>query len=248
MQVERGVFERQPAAQPDLAVSLLYADEVMIAVDKPAGMPTVALHADDRDTVANYLYGRYAELRGVGGPAFEAGLVHRLDTATSGVLVAARSEAAWQSLRAQFRARRVGKLYLAVVAGVVARRGVVDAPIAQRRHRMSVSARSDRARVQGRPALTRYRPLRRGRAATLLGVQIPTGVRHQIRAHLAAIGHPVLGDQLYGEAAAGMAPRLLLHAARLSVAHPTSGVRVIVRSRLPVDFQTALRRLIGTQR
>ena len=143
----------------------------------------------------------------------------------------------------------MGKLYLAVVAGVVARRGVVDTPIAQRRHRMSVSARSDRARVQGRPALTRYRPLRRGRAATLLGVQIPTGVRHQIRAHLAAIGHPVLGDPLYGGAsAARLAPRLLLHAARLRVAHPISGARVIIRSRLPVDFQTALRRLIGTQR
>jgi 23S rRNA pseudouridine1911/1915/1917 synthase len=250
VRIDRAVFERQPDAQPDLAVPLLYVDEAMIAVDKPAGMPTVALHADDRDTVANYLYGRYAELRSVGGAMFEAGLVHRLDTATSGVLIAARTQAAWQSLRAQFRAHQVGKLYLAIVAGVVPRRGVVAAPIAQRRRRMSVSAssRPDPAREQARPALTRYRPLRHGRAATLLGVQIPTGVRHQIRAHLAAIGHPVLGDTLYGEAAATMAPRLLLHAARLSVAHPSSGVRIIIRSRLPVDFQKALRRLIGAQR
>jgi 23S rRNA pseudouridine1911/1915/1917 synthase len=242
VRIDRTVFERQPAAQPDLAVPLLYADDAMVAVDKPAGMPTTALRASDRDTVANYLFGRYSELRGVGGSTFEAGLVHRLDTATSGVLLAARTQAAWRNLRAQFRTRRVGKLYLAVVAGLVPRRGTVDAPIAQRQRRVSVSPRANRDRSAPRPALTRYRPLRRSRTATLVSIQIPTGVRHQIRAHLAAIGHPVLGDPLYGGAsAARLAPRLLLHAARLRVAHPISGARVIIRSRLPVDFQTALR-------
>ena len=238
------------AAQPELALRILHTDEALVAVDKPAGMAAVALRAGDRDTVANGLLGRYPELRDV-GTAFEAGLVHRLDTPTSGVLLAARTTAAWHALRAQFRGRAVDKLYLAVVAGDVSRRGGVDVPIAHRpRHprEMRACAQPERARaLHARPALTRYRPLRRAGGTTLLAVRIVTGVRHQIRVHLASIGHPVLGDSLYAEAAVSRAaPRLLLHAAWLGFAHPTSGQRMIVRSPLPDDFQVALRGRFNT--
>jgi 23S rRNA pseudouridine1911/1915/1917 synthase len=241
---DRRALQSAPAAQPELAVPLLYEDAALIAVDKPAGMPALALRADDRDTIVNFLIARYPELAAIGG-VFEAGLAHRLDTATSGVLVAGRTEAAWQRLRAQFRRRAVGKLYIAVVQGRVRHRGTVSAPIAHRPRRpreMSVCGDRDRARaLRARPALTYYRRLRRRRDATLLAVRIPTGVRHQIRVHLASIGHPVLGDALYGDGAA--APRLMLHAARIAFAHPGDGRRVIIRSRLPDDFQAVLRSL-----
>lgn len=249
---ERAV-ERDLLPQPDLALPVLYADGAVIAVDKPAGMPTIALGADDRDTVVNFLLGRYPELGGIGGAPFEAGLAHRLDTATSGVLVAGRTGEAWRRLRAQFRDRQVDKLYLALVVGDVRRGGALAAPIAHRPRRpreMWACPQPERARaLRARPAFTRYRPLRRARTATLLAVRIATGVRHQIRVHLASIGHPVLGDTLYGDApTSSAAPRLLLHAARLAFAHPTDARRVIIRSPLPNDFAAVLRRLPDRQR
>jgi 23S rRNA pseudouridine1911/1915/1917 synthase len=227
--------------QPELHLPILYLDDALIAVDKPAGMPAVALRASDRDTVANGLLGRFPELRGVGGSAFEVGLVHRLDTPTSGVLLAARTAPAWQQLRAQFRARRVDKLYLAVVAGDVPRSGTIEIPIAHHPDRpRQMCACEDRRRAESlhaRAARTRYRPLRRDGAATLVAVRIRTGARHQVRVHLAAIGHPLLGDALYADArTAATAPRLLLHAVRLGCTHPLSGRRIVVRSPLPDGF------------
>jgi len=253
VQVDLAAMDDRLAAQPELALHVLYADEALIAVDKPAGMPSVARRAADRDTLANALLGHFPELRDGGGAAFEAGLVHRLDTATSGVLLAGRTASAWQALRAQFRARTVDKLYLAVVAGRLQGRGAVAVPIAHhpdRPRQMCLCPDAHRARAwRARPAHTGYRPLRRGSGATLVAIRIRTGVRHQIRLHLASIGHPVLGDPLYGDAAsASAAPRLLLHAARLGFAHPTDGRRVVVRSALPVDFAAALRDLVHARR
>lgn len=253
VRADLSILDGEPTSQPELQVPTLYVDEAVVAVDKPAGMPSIALRADDRDTLANYLLGHYPELRALGGSPFEAGLVHRLDTPTSGVLVAARTVAAWDDLRAQFRARRVEKLYLAVVAGRVTARGIVATAIAHRPHRpreMAVCVDPARAQVlHARPALTRYRPLRGFDSATLLAVRIPTGVRHQIRVHLASIGHPILGDPLYGDtASARAADRLLLHAARLSVSHPTTRRRLIIRCPLPAGFQTAMHRLMVAPR
>jgi 23S rRNA pseudouridine1911/1915/1917 synthase len=249
VRADLSILDGEPTAQPELQVSTLYVDEAVVAVDKPAGMPSIALRADDRDTLANYLLGHYPELRALGGSPFEAGLVHRLDTPTSGVLVAARTVAAWDDLRAQFRARRVQKLYLAVVAGNVTTRGIVATAIAHRPRRpreMAVCVDPAHAQVlRARPALTRYRPLRRFDNATLLAVRIPTGVRHQIRVHLASIGHPIVGDQLYADtASARAADRLLLHAVRLGISHPTTRRRLIIRCPLPGDFQAALHGLM----
>jgi 23S rRNA pseudouridine1911/1915/1917 synthase len=230
-----------PVGQPDLDVAVLYDDAALIAVDKPAGMASVALRASDAGTVANFLLGYAPGTATVGRSALEGGLAHRLDTGTSGVLLAARTPAAWWELRAQFRARNVRKRYLAVVDGDLAGSGSLCDPIAHHPRRagaMIVCPIPARAAALGaRPASTRFRPLARWGRATLLSVVIATGVRHQIRAHLAAAGHPVCGDSLYGGSAA---PRLMLHARALSVRHPTTGASLHIASPVPAALRDAV--------
>ena len=231
------LHEPPPASQPELAVPILYEDEHLIALDRPAGMPAVALRVGDVGTAANFLLGYAPDAAAAGGSPLEAGLVHRLDTGTSGVLLAARSAAAWNAVREQFRQRTVEKRYLVWVLGDIARAGTRREPIAHEPRRpraMRVCFNAEQARALGaRPALTSYRPLERRGAATLLAVTIATGVRHQIRAHLAAGGHPVVGDTLYGAAAA---PRLMLHATALGLQHPVSGRRLSIDSPPPREF------------
>ncbi len=230
----------EPAAlqpNPALTIPVLYESPTLIAVDKPAGMPSHALRAGEMGTAANFLLARHPELAAVGKRG-EAGVVHRLDTETSGVLLAARTEGAYRLLREQFSSRTVIKEYVALVDGAVAAPGVIRTWIAhdpRNRRRMHVVA--DSARVApAREAVTHYLPVESLRGATLLRVRIATGVMHQIRVHLASIGHPVLGDRLYGRGAATSPPRQLLHACRLVVADPSSGAPVEVNSPIPTDF------------
>jgi len=226
-----------PPVEPGLDLLILYEDATLIAVDKPAGMPAVALRGEDRGTAANFLLGRAPETATAGRTPLEAGLVHRLDTPTSGVLLAARTAAAWLAVREQFRTRRVGKRYVALVEGAVTTAGAIDHPIAhhpRRAHAMLVCPDPAQAgRLAARPARTTYRPLAQRGGATLVEVAIATGVRHQIRVHLAATGHPVRGDALYG---GGPAPRLLLHATALSLKHPFIGRMVTIESPMPDAF------------
>jgi 23S rRNA pseudouridine1911/1915/1917 synthase len=244
--LQRGdVIEIDPAAltdtplvaQADLALPILYEDAALIAVDKPSGMPAVALRGEDLGTVANFLLAYAPDTLTAGGSPLEAGLVHRLDTGTSGVLLAARTPAAWIDVREQFRQRQVTKRYLAWVDGDVAGAGSRREPIAHHPRRpqaMRACPDAEQARaLRARPALTRYRPLERRGGATLLAIEITTGVRHQIRVHLAAAGHPVHGDTVYGGSAA---PRLMLHAAGLGLRHPVSGRRLSIESPPPRDF------------
>jgi len=228
----------QPTVVADRALDLrvLYEDDLVVAVDKPAGVPSHVLRRGEVGTVANFLVGRYPEMAAVRGDPREAGLVHRLDTDTSGVLLAARTAAAYLDLRRQFAQGCVHKGYLAVVVGVVRGAGEVRARLVPdsgdgRRVRCATTAGA------GRPALTRYRPLRRLAGYTLLAIEIPTGMRHQIRVHLAAIGHPVAGDRLYGTGTeAGPPGRQLLHARRVVVTHPGTGRRIVVESPVPADM------------
>jgi 23S rRNA pseudouridine1911/1915/1917 synthase len=239
-----------PSLQPNprLAVPVLYEDAAVIALDKPAGLPAHALRPDETDTIANFLLARYPGIATIGKTALEPGIVHRLDTDTSGILLAARTPQAYEALRQQFAAHQVTKEYAALVAGDVGRRGEVRLPIAHHgrdRRRMRIAASDDR---HARPALTSYRPLERFGDATLLAVQIPTGVRHQIRVHLAAIGHAVLGDRLYAPPPiAGAAERHLLHARRVVFVHPGTGAPVRVTSALAADFERVLETLRHTQ-
>ncbi|MFN8624900.1 MAG: RluA family pseudouridine synthase [Candidatus Binatia bacterium] len=229
-------------ANPQLALPILYEDDAMIAVDKPAGMPSQALSAHERETVANFLLARHPEVAGIEKGGREAGLVHRLDVETSGVLLAARTAAAYRALRQQFSRRQVVKDYVALVEGEVRVAGIVDTPIAHDRRnprRMRVTAPGD---AHGRPAITHFDPIERHPMLTVVRVRIPTGVMHQIRVHLASIGHPIVGDRMYG-ATAEPASRRLLHAASLSVTHPTAGKAVRIHSPLPADFAALLHAL-----
>lgn len=229
-----------PPADPTLAVPILYEDHALLALAKPSGMPAVARRASDRGTAANFLLAYAPETAAAGRTPLEAGLAHRLDNGTSGVLLAARAPDAWRSLRAQFHARSVEKEYFAWVDGLTAGSGGCRDPVAHhpRQPRRMVVCRdaTQAARWGARPADTRYRALERRGERTLLAVSITTGVRHQIRAHLAAAGHPLCGDVLYG---GSPAPRLMLHAAALTVAHPDDGRRLSITCPPPPDFGVA---------
>ena len=164
-------------AEPDPAVPVLAEDPSFVALDKPAGRPSQALRSTDRDTIANFLAARFPECVAAGGSSLEAGLVHRLDTATSGVILAARSEEDWRELRRQFREGTIEKRYLAVVGGAIADPGEICRPIAPHPHsRRKVLVLGDGERSSGaKTALTRYRPLAAGPEVTLLEAEIPTG-------------------------------------------------------------------------
>ncbi len=240
-----GLYESPPLQpNPNLSVPVLYEDAVLIAIAKPAGMPSHALRADESDTAANFLLARYPELSGVGRTDREAGIVHRLDTDTSGVLLAARTAAAYRALRRQFAAHEVGKQYAAVVHGDVAADGVVRRPLGHDRHNRRKMRVCPGTLAGGRPAVTHYRPLERFGAYTLLAVEIPTGVMHQIRVHLAWLGHPVVGDRLYGGDRCEHDPsRHLLHARRLDVMHPLTRRRITLECPPPADFAAFVDRL-----
>ncbi len=230
-------------ANPHLVVPVLYEDSAVIALDKPAGMPSHALRGDETATVGNFLLARHPELVRVGKSDREPGIVHRLDTDTSGVLLVARTQEAYQALRRQFAAQRVKKEYLALVEGDVAAPGEVHAPIAHSAHNRRKMRVCSRRSAHGRPARTWFRPLERFGNRTLLAVQIATGVMHQIRVHLASIGHPIVGDRLYGTSPEPTPARHLLHACRLAFVHPQMGGRVAVSSPLPADFAAVLKQL-----
>jgi 23S rRNA pseudouridine1911/1915/1917 synthase len=235
-----------PAPQPELPLRIVHADAFVVVADKPAGMPSHPLRAGETGTAANGLVGRFPELAAVGPSQREGGLVHRLDTDTSGLLLAARTSAAHQMLRAQFTARTVEKGYLALVSGEIHAGGEIDLPLAHDPNdARKVRAASDPewAAMHGaRPALTRFQPLERRSGFTLLEVEIATGVLHQIRAHLAFIGHPLAGDPLYGGPELAGLSRHFLHAARLAFTHP-DGSRPRFQSPLPPELAAVLQGL-----
>jgi 23S rRNA pseudouridine1911/1915/1917 synthase len=236
----------QPVAQPELPIRIVHADSHLVVADKPAGMPSHPLKPGETGTAANALVGRFPELAQVGPSPREGGLVHRLDTDTSGLLLAARTGAAHALLRAQFTARSVEKGYLALVAGELHAGGEIALPLLHDpRDSRRMQAASDPAYAEehgARPAITRFEPLERRGGFTLLEVEIPTGVMHQIRAHLAFIGHPLAGDALYGGPDLPGLDRHFLHAARLAFAHP-DGSRARYQSPLAADLAAALRGL-----
>jgi len=235
-----------PAPQPELPLRIVHADGQVVVADKPAGMPSHPLKPGETGTAANALVGRFPELASVGPAPREGGLVHRLDTDTSGLLLAARTDAAHALLRAQFAARTVEKGYLALVAGELHAGGEIDVPLAHDPHdARKVRAASDPEWAEAheaRPASTRFTPALRRAGFTLVDVEIATGVLHQIRAHLAFIGHPLAGDALYGGPELPGLSRHFLHAARLAFAHP-DGSRPRFDSPLPEDLASVLEAL-----
>ncbi|HWT25277.1 MAG TPA: RluA family pseudouridine synthase [Solirubrobacteraceae bacterium] len=217
---------------PEFAVA--WEDEHLIVVDKPAGVVVHPARGHARGTLAQALAGRAA-----GGEDPErAGIVHRLDRDTSGLLVVARSEPVHAALKAQLARRDLVREYLALVDGrPAARRGRIDAPLGRdRRVRTRVSTDTDEPRA----AVTHFEVERALPRETLLRVRLETGRTHQIRAHLLAIGHPVIGDPEYGSAPRYGLARQFLHAARLAFRHPVTGAPLDVTSPLPADLAAAL--------
>ena len=229
--------EAPPAAMPDdgppAPFTVRYEDEHLLVVDKPAGVVVHPARGHRTGTLAQSLAGRAG-----GGEPGRAGIVHRLDRDTSGLLVVARSAEVHRALRAMLSARRMRREYLALVDGhPSARTGTIDAPIGRdRRNRLMMSIDSDAPRE----ARTHFEVERLLGGAALLRVRLDTGRTHQIRVHLAAIGHPVCGDPLYGVAGSYGLTRQFLHAARLAFPHPVSAAAVDVSSGLPPDLRAAL--------
>jgi 23S rRNA pseudouridine1911/1915/1917 synthase len=230
------------APNPVLPLEILFQDAELVAVNKPAGMAVHPLRPEETDTLANALVGRFPEIAELGDQPLLAGVAHRIDTDTSGLVLAARTAAAFASLRAQFAARQVCKTYLALVAGVVKQDGTLTHDLAHHptcRGRM-VDVRSLRVPERPMHAVTAYRVLRRVGANTLLEVTIYTGVTHQIRCQLALIEHPLLGDTLYHGPEVPKFPRHFLHAAAIALAHPRTGAPVRIEAPLTPDLRKIL--------
>jgi 23S rRNA pseudouridine1911/1915/1917 synthase len=233
---------------PDVDVPVVHADDHVIVVDKP---PALVVHpgaGHDTGTMVQGLLARFPELNDLpaqgAGEADRPGIVHRLDAGTSGLLVVARSAAAYHSLVAQLSAREVQRHYRALVLGhVEANAGEIDAPIGRSEGDPTKMAVAN----AGREARTRYEVLHRYREpvpTTELACKLETGRTHQIRVHLAAIGHPVVGDGRYGgERPAVVVGRPFLHAERLAFVHPATGEVVTFESALPADLEDVRRGL-----
>ena len=240
------------APEPDAGdpLHVLAGSPRWIVADKPAGVATHPLRSGERGTLANGVVAEYPECVAASLDPREGGAAQRLDADTSGCVLFARDREAWEHLRRQFSERTVEKVYLALVAGRVSSDGVCSVPLAQRGGR-SVPV-PEEGRGERRPsrtgtpraAETRWKVARTFDRHTLLEVRIPTGVMHQIRAHLTFLGHPVAGDLEYGGAAAALPglDRHFLHAWKLGFERPEGG-RVEVQSPLPPELADALARL-----
>ncbi len=227
--------EGRDAGIATAAFDVAYEDEHLLVVDKPAGVVVHPARGHREGTLAQALAGRAAG----GEDPWRAGIVHRLDRDTSGLLVVAKSDEVHRRLKAALAARQIRREYLALVEGrPPARSGTIEAPIGRdRRDRTRMSTDSDAAK----PAVTHFEIERALAQATLLRVRLETGRTHQIRVHLRAIGHPVCGDREYGRAGLHGLERQFLHAARLALAHPVTGAALDVVSPLPADLEHALR-------
>jgi len=233
-----------------LPITALYEDPSIIVVDKPPGMVVHPAYGNPSGTLVNALLYHCRDLAGING-VLRPGIVHRLDKGTSGVMVVAKDDEAYHHLAKQFKNRTVKKVYWAIVYGKVSRdEGLIDSDIG--RHPSERKRMSTRTR-RGRPAITRWRKVEEFESATLLEIFPQTGRTHQIRVHLSAIGHPILGDPLYGRKGRPGAihdpvlrecvkrlNRQGLHAQRLEFTHPRTGERIQFVSPAPRDMEEVL--------
>jgi 23S rRNA pseudouridine1911/1915/1917 synthase len=225
-------------AAEDIALCVVFEDEHLVVIDKPAGLVVHPGNGNATGTLLNALLHRAPQLAGIP----RAGIVHRLDKDTSGLLVVAKTLIAQTDLVRQMQARSVQRHYLALALGTVERDGTVDAPLgrhAVQRTKMAI------VRAGGKEARTHYAVLERFEKSTLLECRLETGRTHQIRVHLASIKHPLAGDPVYGKAKSGDArldafPRQALHAWRLALRHPATAAEMSWESPLPEDFALLL--------
>lgn len=229
-----------PSADATVDFTVVFADAHVVVIDKPAGLVVHPGAGRSEGTLVNGLLARFPEMADVGEP-HRPGIVHRLDVGTSGLMVAARSQDAYHALVGALSEHRVERTYRTLVWGCPASPvGVIDAPIGRDRNdplRMAVV-------IDGKPARTHYRVLHRFRdhgEIAEVRCRLETGRTHQIRVHLAAIGHPVVGDATYGGARTALATqRPMLHAEALAFEHPVDGTRLGFTSELPDDMRAVL--------
>jgi 23S rRNA pseudouridine1911/1915/1917 synthase len=224
-----------------IPLDVLYEDDDLVAVNKPAGMVVHPAHGNREGTLVNAALYHWPQLRDAGPEVERAGVVHRLDKDTSGVIVMAKTAEALSALQAQFKSRDVYKRYVALVEGIPgSSRGIIDAPVGRdpdRRKRMAVVP-------DGKTAQTRYDLVEDLGTHALLDVEPQTGRTHQIRVHLAWLGHPIVGDRLYGFRRQRIKmKRLFLHAAELRITSPSSGERLTFSAPLPASLEDVLAKL-----
>ncbi|PWT86009.1 MAG: RluA family pseudouridine synthase [Acidobacteria bacterium] len=233
-----------------LRVPIIYEDASLVVLDKPAGMPTHGFSGRDADTLANFIVAQWPTVGNVGKSPWEPGLVHRLDRETSGLVLVAKNQSCFEDLRLQFRRRQVKKMYRALVWGITEAQGSISYPITHDSRdigRMQATIDSARAKLPQRKwsALTRFLKISASEESSFLEIEMETGVTHQIRVHLAALGHPIVGDTLYGKAHAenfGLT-RHFLHACGLEFFHPAKRTVVKVESELPTELLGVLKRM-----
>jgi 23S rRNA pseudouridine1911/1915/1917 synthase len=234
-------FPEEPTVRPEsLPLDIVYEDEYLLVVNKPAGMVVHPAARIVSGTLVNALLAHCPQVADVGGPD-RAGIVHRLDRETSGLIVVAKNPEAHAALQRQFKRRLVRKTYVALVEGQVQpREGIIEVPIGRDpkdRTRMAVSR-------TGRPAVTQYRVVEVFPQYTLLEIRPHTGRTHQIRVHLAWLGYPVVGDRVYGRRRQTLLPdRHFLHARELAFTHPVTGEKLVLSAPLPPELTALLNQL-----
>lgn len=237
-----------PSAQPieaqpqDIPLDIVYEDDDIIVINKPQGMVVHPAPGNPDGTLVNALLHHCERLSGING-MMRPGIVHRIDKDTSGLLVAAKTDAAYRGLAAQIKAHTARRIYLAVTEGVIKDdHGVIDAPIGRHpidRKRMAVTEKG-----RTRPAVTEYTVLERFAGYTLIEARLQTGRTHQIRVHMAHIGHPLVGDPVYGLKKQKFSlPGQALHAARLLLAHPVTGEEMEFSAPPPAAFTDLVEKL-----
>ena len=230
--------EKIEARPEPIPLEILFEDDDLIVINKPAGLVVHPGAGHRQHTLVNALLSHCTTLSGIGGKE-RPGIVHRLDKETSGCLVVAKNDTTHRELSRQFAKRIVEKVYLALVAGKLRKQsGVIEEKIGRHPvHRQRMSVASSR----GRAAKTEYRVVRSGDNASLVECRLHSGRTHQIRVHLHHLGHPVLGDKVYATRAAKDFPRQMLHAWKIGFRHPGSGAWENFEAPLPDDFATAMK-------
>lgn len=238
VQLTEPAVEKIEAQPEQIALHVLFEDDDLLVLNKPAGLVVHPGAGHQSHTLVNALLAHCTNLSGIGGEE-RPGIVHRLDKETSGVLVVAKNDATHRSLAEQFAARSPNKIYLALVDGIPRKpNGVIDKPIGRHsvnRQQMSVTSR------RGRSAKTEYRVLGSENGISLLECTLHSGRTHQIRVHLQHLGHPVLGDKIYGGKRGGAFSRQMLHAWKLSFRHPRTTEWMTFEAPPPQDFADAIR-------
>jgi 23S rRNA pseudouridine1911/1915/1917 synthase len=233
--------ESKPAVRPEpIPLDVVYEDDHLLVVNKPAGMVVHPAPGHPGGTLVNAILARCPQVAGV-GQSDRAGLIHRLDKGTSGLIVIAKDEASLVAMQRQFKRREVAKTYLALVEGQVQpREGIVEVPLSRdKRHRQKMAVARD-----GKEARTMYRVVEAFNRYTLLEVHPYTGRMHQIRVHLAWLGYPVVGDAVYGRRRQQLLQdRHFLHAAQLCFTHPATNKKVTFKAPLPVELSVILEHL-----